>query len=405
MTRPLAEYISEAIEKGWWRGLNRPAEGQQPRVIFEIGTNWARRMRGGRGAYGPLLDGLKLLVCMDWRMSGSALQADILLPAAAPYEKPAFSQPMPQMPQLTFSDACVEPAGEARPEWEAFVDLTRKIEERAKERGFVEYTDARGVAHRLDDLAAYFTAGGAFETTEQVLEEMVLDTVEAGPLPEGTTLDTFRERGYVRFTNWGISPFGLVQAADLRPDETHAPFRHHVERGLPYPTLTRRAQFYIDHPWFIEAGEALPVHKENPPMGGDYPLVLTSGHSRWSMHSMNQTDGIMLETHRGQPLILLNADDATVRDVADGQAVRVHNDVASFVAQVKVSGAVRPGQVISYNGWEPYQYADWRHAAEVEPGMVKWLHFAGGEGHLRYWLTQWQPVPIDRAFRVEVESA
>lgn len=405
MSRPLGDYVGEAIEKGWWTGLTRPGEAHQPRVVFEIGSNWARRMRGGRGAYGPLLDGLKLLVCMDWRMSGSALQADVLLPAAAPYEKPGFSQPSPQMLQLTFSDGCVEPAGEARPEWEVFVDLARKIEERAKARGFVEYVDGRGTTRRLDDLEAYFTAGGAFETTGQVLEEMVLDTVESGTLPEGTTLDTFRERGYLRFTDWGITPFALVQAADLRPDETHASLRHHVERGLPYPTLTRRAQLYIDHPWFIEAGEALPVHKENPPMGGDYPLSLTSGHSRWSMHSMNQTDRLMLETHRGRPVVLLNTADAAARGIGDGESVRLHNDISSLLAQAKVSAAVRPGQVISYNGWEPYQYVDWKHSAEVEPGMVKWLHFAGGEGHLRYWLTQWQPVPIDRAFRVEVERA
>ncbi len=405
MQRPLKEYVRDAEEQGWWRGLDRLGESQTPRVLFEIGTNWARRMRGGREANAPLFDALALHVCMDWRMTASAQQADILLPAAAPYEKPGFSQPSPQTLLLTFSDAAVEAAGEARPEWEVFVDLARKIEERAKARGFVEYTDARGTSHRLDDLAAYFTANGAFETTEQVLEEMVLDTAEVGTVPKGTTLETFREQGSVRFVDWGITPFAAVQAADLRPDETHAALRHHVERGLPYPTLTRRAQFYIDHPWFIEADEALPIHKENPPMGGDYPLVLTSGHSRWSIHSMNQTDRLMLETHRGGPSVLINSSDADARGIQNGASVRLYNDVSSFKAEAKVSGAVRPGQVISYNGWETYQHAGWKHAAEVEPGMVKWLHFAGGEGHLRYWTTQWQPAPIDRAFRVEVEPA
>ncbi|OGO49961.1 MAG: hypothetical protein A2148_07595 [Chloroflexi bacterium RBG_16_68_14] len=405
MRLPLAAYISEAIEKGWWRGLARPSETHQPRVLFEIGTNWARRMRGGYGAHARLIDGLKLLVCVDWRLSASALRADVVLPAAAPYEKPGFGQPSPQMLQLTFSDACVKPAGEARPEWEIFVDLALKIEERAKARGFVEYTDSRGVTRRLDDLSTYLTVNGAFETTEAVLEEMILDTVEAGTLPEGTTLATFRKQGYTRFIDWGITPFALVQAADLRPDRTHAPLRHHVERGLPYPTLTRRAQFYIDHPWFLEAGEELPTHKENPRMGGDYPFVLTSGHNRWSIHSMNITNRVLLQTHRGEPTVLLNSADAAARGIGDGDCLRVHNDVSSFMAQAKVSGAVRPGQIISYNGWEPYQYAGWKHAADVEPGMVKWLHFAAGEGHLRYWVTQWQPVPIDRGIAVDVAKA
>jgi hypothetical protein len=35
--------------------------------------------------------------------------------------------------------------------------------------------------------------------------------------------------------------------------------------------------------------------------------------------------------------------------------------------------------------------------------MVKWLGFAGGYGHLRYRGWQWQPIPSDRAVRVDME--
>jgi hypothetical protein len=37
--------------------------------------------------------------------------------------------------------------------------------------------------------------------------------------------------------------------------------------------------------------------------------------------------------------------------------------------------------------------------------MVKWLHLAGGYGHLRYWLMQCQPVPIDRGIAVDIAKA
>jgi hypothetical protein len=37
--------------------------------------------------------------------------------------------------------------------------------------------------------------------------------------------------------------------------------------------------------------------------------------------------------------------------------------------------------------------------------MVKWLHLAGGYGHFRFRPLLWQPVPIDRAVRLEVERA
>jgi nitrate reductase alpha subunit len=191
----------------------------------------------------------------------------------------------------------------------------------------------------------------------------------------------------------------------VRPDETHVPNRDHVEKGYPYPTLTRRAQFYIDHPWFLEMGEALPVHKDAPPMGGDYPLQMTSGHMRWSIHSSNVTNALMLNTHRGQPFIFVNPEDAAARAVSDGALCRVFNDLGEFVVEAKVSPSVRPRQVVMYNGWDPAQFPGWRGPMDVEPGMVKPLHLAGGYGHIRYRPGMWQPVPVDRATRVDFVRA
>jgi len=181
--------------------------------------------------------------------------------------------------------------------------------------------------------------------------------------------------------------------------------RWHTEKKLPYPTLTRRAQFYIDHPWFLEAGEALPVHKDPPPMGGDLPLVMTGGHNRPTIHSINVVNELMLQTHRGEPCIWTSERDAAARGVADGDLVRVWNDVSSFLVRARVSPIVRPGQVVMYNGWEPYQFKDWKDSANLEPGMVKYLQLAGGYGHLRYRTICWQPVQVDRGVRVDFEAA
>jgi anaerobic selenocysteine-containing dehydrogenase len=137
-------------------------------------------------------------------------------------------------------------------------------------------------------------------------------------------------------------------------------------------------------------------------MGGDYPFVMTSGHNRWSIHSMNVTNRIMQETHRGRPHMVMNNDDALARGIQDEEEVRVFNDMGSFLVPVKLSPSVMPGQVIVYNGWEPLQFREWKGSMDVEPGMIKWLHLAGGYGHFRYWGLQWQPAPIDRAIRVDV---
>jgi len=129
-----------------------------------------------------------------------------------------------------------------------------------------------------------------------------------------------------------------------------------------------------------------------------------SGHNRWSIHSMNITNRLMLNTHRGRPHMVGNDRDAAARGVLDDEQVPVFNDMGSFVVPVKASGSVRPGQVIVYNGWDPYQLEGWKGPMDVEPGMVKWLHLAGGYGHLRYWPIQWQPTPVDRAVRVQWEK-
>jgi hypothetical protein len=38
-------------------------------------------------------------------------------------------------------------------------------------------------------------------------------------------------------------------------------------------------------------------------------------------------------------------------------------------------------------------FRGWRGPMDLEPGLVKWLHLAGGYGHLRYWFLEWQPTP------------
>ncbi len=398
--------LQEAISKGWWQGLNRPGPDDPPKVLFEIGGNLLRRARGGQKLLlENLWPKLDMIVIVDWRMHTTGMFSDIFLPVAISYEKLTFHIPTPDILNLTLSDAAADPPGEAKPEFEIFHLLAQKIEERAAARGLVEYKDARGATRRLDNLVDSYTLGGAIDSPEKLADEWIQDTATFGNLPEGTSLETMRESGPVRFTNWGAVPFAIAQASDLEPDSTHNPFRWHTEKKVPYPTLTRRAQFYIDHEWFLEAGEQFPVHKENPRQGGDHPFTMTSGHARWTVHTTNVVNRSMLETHRGEPSVILSPTDAEGRNIGADDRVRVFNDVSEFVCAVKISPSVRPGQVIMYNGWEPYQFEKWEDPASIEPGMVKWLHLAGGYGHMRYWLMQCQPIPIDRGIAVDIAKA
>lgn len=405
MARSFDDYLRDAVQRGWWGGLVRPGSGTDPQVFFAVGTNPLRRSRGGRAhLLETLWPDLEKIVVVDFRMSTTALHADIVLPAAMQYERPNVQYALTHTFRLAYSDAAVEPAGDSKAEWEIFRLLAAKVEEVAAERDLTEFLDGRRRTRRLDGLVEQFTLGGAFESEEGVIDEWVRDSAEAGTLPFGTSIETLRDKGSIRFSGLGMFAPGLSVAGDVSSKSVLTAYGWHVDKGVPYPTLTRRAQFYIDHPWFLEADEALPRHKDTPKAGGDKPFVLTSGHSRWTVHSINMGNDVMLGTHQGRPLVIVNTDEAAARDIADDTEVRVFNDHGEFRAAARVSGRVRPGQVIVYNGFEPHMFPGWRGANEVEPGMVKWLHLVGRYGHLRYLPFGWQPVPADRAIAVDIEA-
>jgi anaerobic selenocysteine-containing dehydrogenase len=112
---------------------------------------------------------------------------------------------------------------------------------------------------------------------------------------------------------------------------------------------------------------------------------------------------IMQNTAQGRPFAYINPNDAAARDIRDGDVIRAYNDKGSFEIWAKIGPSVRPGQLIVYNGYEPMMFPKWKDPSNTEPGMVKWLHLAGGYGHLRFRSQCWQPVPIDRLVRLEVE--
>jgi DMSO reductase family type II enzyme molybdopterin subunit len=406
MKRSFDEYVEEATEKGWWGTTATTYREVEPRVIFESGGNLLRRQRGGQKL---LLEHLwpkvKLIVSVDYRMTTTGLYSDYILPAAQHYEKFVTSMPSVHHLNVVIGEPATAPQGEALPDREISIRLLEKIEHAARTRGMRDFKDRGGNVRSLENLVSRLTVGGALRDQEKFMDEAIRDNATYGILPKGTTLATLREKGYSRFTNWGIAGHGTSQASTLKSDEVHNPLRWHTEDKIPYDTLVRRAQFYIDHEWFLEAGEALPTHKEPPNHGGARrPFLMTSGHNRWSIHSMNMTNNIIQNTHRGEPFVFINDRDAARLGIENGAQVKLVSDVGESVLQAKISASVRPGQVIVYNGFEPYMHENWYGQADLEPGHVKHLGFAAGYGHLKYRPLSWQPIPADRAVRVDLEK-
>ncbi len=189
MTKTFGEYLTEAVQRGWWGGLNRPGQAVDPQVLFIVGTNPLRRSRGGRA---KLLENLwpklEKVVVVDFRMSTTALHADIVLPAAMAYERPNLQYAITQTFRLAFSDAAVPPRGDSKSEWEIFRTAVREGRAEVAEReGLDEYLDGRRQTRRLDDLVDAFTSNGAFDQEEAVIDEWIRDSVEAETLPPGTS--------------------------------------------------------------------------------------------------------------------------------------------------------------------------------------------------------------------------
>jgi DMSO reductase family type II enzyme molybdopterin subunit len=396
LQRDFSEFLDEALAKGW-----QFAPETRPRIFFEVGGNILRRIRSYDRLIDAFLPKLDLLVTVDWRMSNTALFSDYVFPAAAWYEKDDITWATPISPFAHVTTRAVDPLAESKTDWEFHCLFAKEIQKRAAQRGITTFRDRAGEARRLDRVYDELTFHGRY--TERNPEALMEETLSMVTNLGGIGWSELKEKGFQRYTELGMSLTNLGNATDIAPDETITANSWHTDKKLPWPTLTRRMQFYIDHPFYLELGEELPVHKDNPPIGGSHPLQLTGGHARWSIHSIWRDQEHMQRLQRGEPLVITSTVDAESRDLADGDHVRVRNDVGSFEAQVKISNALRPGQVMVYHAWEPYQFRNRKSHQVLTPSPINPIQLAGGYFHLQPLMIVGEPGSTDRGTRVEIE--
>ena len=404
LDRTFGQYLKESVRRGYWDELlTGPGPTQTPQVLMLMAHNPLRRQRSGRRMYVEnLFPKLKMLFAVETRLSSSAMYCDIVLPAAWYYEKTDMTLTFGLNPYVALVEQAVKPQGEARPEWEIFAQLLSKIEERAAARGMDTFQDRRGETRPYARLQDRFTMGDYLNNHEEVVRELVRICEATGVFPKGYDFDKFREQGQVRVTGMGV---GYAAEAAANEVDTKRPFyslRSHVDEKRIYPTYARRAQFYIDHEWFLEAGEAIPTHKETPPIGGLHPFRLISGHIRGSIHSLHAATPAFMRLHRGQPVLFVNSRVAEERGIEDGEIVRMYNDYDEVEIMVSTSAAVGPDQVVIYM-WEPFQFKGGKSHDAMLIGAPKSIQLAGGYGQLRYQITSGSPSPSnDRGLRVDI---
>jgi DMSO reductase family type II enzyme molybdopterin subunit len=392
LPRPAREYLHEALERGWIHP--RPAPDQPPRVLITSGVNPLRRWPAPQVVERVLWPKLELIAAIDFRLSTTSMKADLLLPAAGYYEKLGIKYAVALAPYVVVGDRAVAPLGESKSEWQIISLLAQRIQERARERGSEDWLTA---------LYDQFSEEGRYGPRDDA--KVVDDILRGSSITGGIGWEEARKAG--AFPIRTVGGWGLTSGigSEIEAGGTLSPSRIHVEGKHAWPTLTGRQQFYLDHPWFVEADEALPRFKPLPKPGGDHPILLTGGHNRWSIHAIWRAHPELLRLQRGGPAMWMSVEDAAARGIRDGELVRVWNAHGSFQIGAKISPAVASGEAIIYHAWEPYQFPGWRGNMEVVSSPYKPLHFVGDYGHLRYRVFFAGPMHVPRGVPVEIEAA
>ncbi len=403
--KPIEHYILESVKNGWmplwpkndWAALT-PAQmhdlPRKPRSMIIWRANYLNQAKGNEAILRSLWKDLDLIVDINYRMDTTALYSDVVLPASTYYEKTDLNSTDCHSYIHPFGKV-LDPMFESKTDWDIFAALAQKIAELAKAKNLAPFND-EGLGWTRDFTRCYedWSGQGAIKADEDAANFILANSPET----EGMTYHSIQEHPK-RFVKIDAEAWN----SDIEEGRAYAPFTHQLEKKRPWRTLTGRQQFYIDHPWYIAQGEALPVHKE-PQDDPEHPLYWNTPHGRWSIHSTWRDNRYMLRLQRGLPIVYLHPEDAGSRGIADNDWVRIHNGSGEAVVKAKILPGEKRGRLTMYHGWERFlgfQQGGWQSLTYIK---IKPTQLIGGYGHLNFKLNYWGPTGNNRDIKVEIEK-
>lgn len=208
-----------------------------------------------------------------------------------------------------------------------------------------------------------------------------------------------------------------------RGGRRYSAFVQNLEHLKPWHTLTGRPQFYLDHDWIRDMGEALPVFR--PPL--DLPRLHPSGgeqvltpagdeavaevtvryltpHNKWAIHSQYYDNLHMLTLGRGGQTIWMSPQDAQRIGVRDNEWVEACNRNGVVTARAVVSHRIPEGTVFMYHAQERTMNTPLNETTGKRGGthnsltriLLKPSHLAGGYAQFSYAFNYYGPTGSQR---------
>lgn len=282
------------------------------------------------------------LVVADHFLSDTARYADIVLPAAMGAEMEDIILSWGHN-YLTYNEKCVEPPGEAKSNYEIFRQLAARM-------GYTEPQFRWSDRECLENFIAW-----------------------DAPACAGFDFETLRREGFVHLSIGGADDRAPHRDGNFPTPSGKCEFQSSIAAQGNFVAGPFR-QMYADK----QGGEALddlpdyvPPRESpasNPGLAARYPLSLVSPKSHAFLNSC-YANMAPQQRAQGEQFVLINAQDAATRGIADGDEIRVFNDRGAFHGAAQITDDVNPGVVVATLGY-------WRQLNRGTVNIVSSAEFA-----------------------------
>jgi len=220
---------------------------------------------------------------------------------------------------------------------------------------------------------------------------------------------------------WLTTP---LWTGDNRRGRAYGTWTIQTEQLVPWRTLSGRQHTYLDHPVYLDFGEALATakHRLNPAKMNEVQksdktdalhLNYITPHSKWAIHSTHYDNLRMLTLSRGGNSIWINDRDAESVGIKDNDWVEAYNDNGVYVCRAVVSARIPSGSSFAYHSQErTINVPKSEQRNKIRGGYhnsltrqrLKPQLMTGGYGQFSYGFNAWGPIPTIRDTTVLVRK-